>query len=40
MGKYWRDEIADGFTKNRRPAPVFVVMSGEYLLDKKEEIIQ
>ncbi|EEC8047424.1 tail assembly protein, partial [Escherichia coli] len=22
------------------PAPVFVVMSGEYLLDKKEEIIQ
>ncbi|EED0208086.1 TPA: tail assembly protein, partial [Escherichia coli] len=21
-------------------APVFVVMSGEYLLDKKEEIIQ
>ncbi|EET0395261.1 tail assembly protein, partial [Escherichia coli] len=25
---------------NRSPAPVFVVMSGEYLLDKKEEIIQ
>ncbi|EEC9577350.1 tail assembly protein, partial [Escherichia coli] len=24
----------------RSPAPVFVVMSGEYLLDKKEEIIQ
>nr|WP_255057543.1 hypothetical protein [Escherichia coli] len=26
--------------QNRSPAPVFVVMSGEYLLDKKEEIIQ
>ncbi|WP_410972228.1 hypothetical protein [Escherichia coli] len=27
-------------SQNRSPAPVCFVMSGEYLLDKKEEIIQ
>ncbi|EHW2803654.1 tail assembly protein [Escherichia coli] len=40
MNEGWYQIRIPTASQNRSPAPVFVVMSGEYLLDKKEEIIQ
>ncbi|EEC7759689.1 tail assembly protein, partial [Escherichia coli] len=40
MNEGWYQTRIPTASQNRSPAPVFVVMSGEYLLDKKEEIIQ
>ncbi|EEY2361775.1 tail assembly protein [Escherichia coli] len=40
MNEGWYQTRIPTASQNRSPAPVFVVMSREYLLDKKEEIIQ